>query len=570
MTAALLLAAALSAEPSPRPLVTWRLEDGRVRSEAGAPAGPRPVGSLVKPFLAEAWARAHPGTTPPRFRCDRSSPCWKPAGHGELALARALAVSCNAYFRALAADTPPDALARVLREEGFRIGGPLSPEAALGLSDEEAAATIEPARLLEAYARLVTQPWPVQEPVRREVLEGLREAAGLGTARLAGGVMGKTGTVRSLDGRALSTSGWALSIDEGGRATLGLLARGTGREAAKALGALQRRGSTASSDAHPVESDSRVSVLMLSAFAPRVVQARVAAAVPAPSSRGFLGPGTTISLGPGDRLSDSLWELALPGRSFVRRVRGRIAVEATASGTLRLEAEVTRREYAAGILLAELPEGDPDRRGELAAAALRFVAQGPRHGAADVCDTTHCAWFLARGPRVSWTTPAMPVLLREPRPVADDVSPIDTATWARVEARAEEAGPMQWSSHCGGEPLSAHFVWGNGDRRVWACPRHTRPAAPWTRDWPAAALVRAFGSPVRQMAVTERDGVWTLEVTTAAGTEGARFDDVHRRLAEVLGQDALPSPARRVMRITDGFRAEGLGRGHRVGLCLAD
>lgn len=572
MTTGLLLAAALSAGAAPRDgrFVTWRLEDGRVRADAGAPAGPLPVGSLVKPFLAEAWAHAHPEATPPRFRCESTSHCWKVSGHGELGLARALALSCNAYFRALATDTPPAELETTLREEGFQVAGSLSPEAAIGLSDDEGGATIEPARLLRAYARLVTTPWSAHESVRREVIQGLREAARLGTARLAGGVMGKTGTVPSLDGRALSTSGWALRLDESGRATLGLLVDGTGREAAATLGARGSRSPTAVASAAPAaDADRRVSVLLLSAIAPRAVVAHVAGPLPAPTSRGFLGPGATVTLRPGDRLGDSLWELKLPERSFVRRVRGRIAVEATPAGTLRLRAEVTREEYVAGILLAELPEGAPDRRLDLAAAALRFLGQGPRHGATDVCDTTHCAWFLGRGPRVLWPTPATPVLLREPRVAAEDTPAFDAATWARILLLAKEPGPLQWTSHCGGAPLSAHFVWGNGDRRVWPCPRHTRPA-PWSREWPDRALARVFGSAVRSLEVVTRDGVWTLDVRTSANAKSLRFDDVHRGLATVLGQDALPSPATRVMRITDGFRVEGIGSGHRVGLCLAD
>src|SRR4030095_15972988 len=104
-----------------------------------------------------------------------------------------------------------------------------------------------------------------------------------------------------------------------------------------------------------------------------------------------------------------------------------------------------------------------------AAAARGPGGAAPRHESADVCDRTHCAWFVGRGPRVLWPAPAQPVLLREPR---RDAPPFDEAPWALALAAPRRPGPREWSSHCGGAPLSAHFVWGNGDRRVWPCPRH--------------------------------------------------------------------------------------------------
>jgi hypothetical protein len=77
-------------------LVTWRLEGGVLRGDAGAEDRPLPVGSLVKPFVAKAWARAHPTARPPVERCVAAAHCWKPAGHGALGLGHAVSVSCNA------------------------------------------------------------------------------------------------------------------------------------------------------------------------------------------------------------------------------------------------------------------------------------------------------------------------------------------------------------------------------------------------------------------------------------------------------------------------------------------
>src|SRR5258706_527873 len=167
-------------------LILWRLENGAVQGPGDD--RPRPVGSLLKPFVAKAWARAHPGETPPVVGCDRTSGCWRPSGHGSVGLVRALAVSCNTYFRKLAAETPPAVLEATLRAEGF-------------------------------------------------VPSGLRDSAAGGTASGLGrgGFWAKTGPVPALDGRPLGTSGWVVAVDDSGWAVLGLLENGPGHQAAEAL-----------------------------------------------------------------------------------------------------------------------------------------------------------------------------------------------------------------------------------------------------------------------------------------------------------------------------------------------
>ena len=83
-----------------------------------------------------------------------------------------------------------------------------------------------------------------------------------------------------------------------------------------------------------------------------------------------------------------------------------------------------------------------------------------------------------------------------------------------------------------------------------------------------------FGSPVSDISVDVVDGQWMLRVRgqTRGSEPEPRFfsyDEAHRRLKGRLGWDAMPSPASRVERTARGFRAEGVGFGHRVGLCLA-
>jgi stage II sporulation protein D len=559
LAAAAVLAAslALAATPPRAQLDTWR------RDAAGAMAGAAgddvavPVGSLQKPFVARAWAAAHLDEKTPRWRCDGRS-CWRPSGHGTLGLARATAVSCNAFFLALAAETPPSVLRSTLIDEGFTVEGAMTPEAAIGLGDT---VTITPHHLLDAYARLTRTPWLAGDAVRREVLAGLRQAAADGTARglRRRGLWAKTGTVDVPGRRGLETIGWVVAVDDAGSSTLARLWPGTGRRAATALGpALVDRAAT--SHATP---PGRVRVSLFEALRPRSVRAKNRGAAPAAGPRGFVGPGAAAWLQPGDRLGESLWELSLPEAGLVRRVNAALEVRRNENGTLEVVAEMAAREYVTGVLAAELPGGTPTQHLALGAAALRLRARGARHASADFCDTTHCAWFIGRGPRLRWPSPT--------RAITDDdaVRPVQNEEWARMVEASRRPGPMHWTTHCGGRPLSAHAVWGSGDRTAVSCPLHAAGTVrPWARSWDDDALARAFGGRVTRIEVAPEDGVLRLLVETPAATRRLLYDDAHRALAAVLGWDALPSPPDHITRTAGGFRAEGVGAGHRVGLCL--
>ena len=566
------------------PFLVWRLERDRVSGPDGGER-PLPVGSLAKPFVAKAWARSHPGAATPRFPCTPTSGCWLPSGHGALGLAKAIAKSCNAYFRALAAATPETTLGSVFRGEEFLVPSPLSPDTAIG---GDGALAIGPGALLRAYLRLTREPWAEGESVRGELLAGLRENALLGTARGLGryGLWAKTGTVPAIDGRALRTSGLTVAVDDAGGAILGVLLDGTGREAARSLAAAIARVGGGGGRDEPDEAGARkqavlpdmalgtgpgrVSVALFGGLRPRALIARNLGDHPLQTSRGYLGARAFTSLWPGDWLSEGRWRLSVPDIRFHRDVVAALACSEGPGGTLRLRAEMAAPEYVAGVLNAELPGGGGALRLALGAAVLRFLTDGPRHGAIHVCDTTHCAWFIGRGPAVSWPTARAPILFSGPEAETADSAPLDPATWEATQRIAREPGPRQWTSHCGGRPLSGHAVWGNEDQRVWACGRHPSPSAAWSRRWKEADLQAVFGGRVRSVVVTEAGGVWRLRVETAAGTEALGYDDVHRRLAATLGWAALPSPATAVVREKGAWRVEGFGLGHRVGLCLGD
>ncbi len=219
-------------------LLVFRLAGDTVSPGAEA-AAPRPVGSLQKPWVVAAWARAHPHDEPPRLDCTAQSGCWRPSGHGRVDLSRAFAQSCNAYFLALARATPEDVRARALEGAGFELSRPLSPEATIGLGPLDALPRVSPATLLGAYRDLLTRPWPSRDALRLALVDGMRAAAldGTGAALAQRGYLAKTGTVPALDGRPLATSGWALAASAGGESlVLALLPDGTGAMAAAALG----------------------------------------------------------------------------------------------------------------------------------------------------------------------------------------------------------------------------------------------------------------------------------------------------------------------------------------------
>ena len=140
--------------------------------------------------------------------------------------------------------------------------------------------------------------------------------------------------------------------------------------------------------------------------------------------------------------------------------------------------------------------------------------------------------------------------------------------WGRIEALAKVPGPTFWTGHCGGRPLSTQQVWGWGEADAAPCPRHPAVTAAWTRAWPRQALEKAFGPGIESMSLEPRGGRWGLTLIRKGGRRTYGYDEAHRGIAAVLGWDALPSPADQLELTEDGLQLQGVGQGHRVGLCL--
>jgi hypothetical protein len=205
-------------------------------------ADPIPVGSLVKPFTALAYARAH-GLRYPRRKCDRGGACWFPPGHGLLDIRGALAHSCNTYFRSLSGEVSPRQVGIIA--SSFRLPEPpesAKPDTLFGLGD---AWRIPPQALARAYLELARRR---HEPAVGELLAGLALAALEGTGQGLAGcetqVLAKTGTAPCSHAPASSGDGLALALfpaDQPGRLLLVRVCGATGRQAAQWGGSILPR-----------------------------------------------------------------------------------------------------------------------------------------------------------------------------------------------------------------------------------------------------------------------------------------------------------------------------------------
>jgi cell division protein FtsI/penicillin-binding protein 2 len=134
-----------------------------------------PVGSLVKPFTALAYAESHSFRFPQHI-CTPGS-CWLPRGHGRVGIVQATAVSCNSYFTSLAGDVTANEVAGVARR--FGLSGPPADVAPEGLVGKDGAWRESPDAIAHAYAELLRRH---MQPGIRELVDGMAAAARNGTA----------------------------------------------------------------------------------------------------------------------------------------------------------------------------------------------------------------------------------------------------------------------------------------------------------------------------------------------------------------------------------------------------
>ncbi|HEX7578472.1 MAG TPA: hypothetical protein VF580_00595 [Thermoanaerobaculia bacterium] len=593
--AALVLAVAAAATGAAEPFVVWSLRGGVVDPAAyDAPAAP--VGSIQKVWVARAWAEAHPDPTVaiPRHACGSASGCWNRRGHGTLGLRRATSLSCNTYFLALAGDIPRAVAERTFREAGFELRGALTPERMVGLDTGGRPVKIRPGRLLDSFRAVVSEPWLSREDVRAELIGGMRDATEDGTGSLVPlpEVVVKTGTVASLDSAPLRTSGWAIAADPtGGTVRLALLRNGTGALTAARLAALwqeeengirpssrgaARKHPKAGPDAKRRPLPATVRIRLFTALAPRrIVATNVGTfplrAEPEPGTSEWVGPGASTEMKDGAHLSSGTWELSAEMYGLVRIVRGSLEGRDGRHPVLT----TSLRDWVEGVIRSEARGLGADRLGEFVPVVLRFLQRGARHGREDVCDLSHCCLFSGFGPHIDWPRPDTAALEASPAPRSRPFVPetvLSEGEWALALESSARPGASLWSGHCGGRPLSEREVWGSGSAIAIPCERAARHAraAPWTRVVTDETLASLFHRKVLSVEAVERGGVRKTGITFPDGRQELLWDDLHQRLAQITGWDALPSPPDSWSRADSGWKAVGRGRGHRVGYCLGD
>ena len=195
---------------------------------------PVPVGSLIKPFTALAYAGAHQFVYP-SYTCHGGAECWLPRGHGRVDLSGAIAGSCNAYFDRLARQTTPEAFVATLQRFGLRAGaGDATVAAMVGLSGS---LKLEPVSLARAYLELAAR---ADQPGVAPIVRGMMASAELGTGRGVGrsllhaGAWAKTGTAPCSHASKAAADGYAIVVYPVERPRLVLLVQAHGRTGAEA------------------------------------------------------------------------------------------------------------------------------------------------------------------------------------------------------------------------------------------------------------------------------------------------------------------------------------------------
>lgn len=156
---------------------------------------PIPLGSLVKPFTALAYAEHHNFEYPALFCRGEASGCWQIRPHGHLDITAAISYSCNSYFRTLAAAVTGEQLAPTATRFGLDPpGDDLTGPPLMGLGTRW---PIAPLKIARAYLELYRRR---DQPGIRPLILGMAKSAqkgtgmGVGHALKRSDALVKTGT----------------------------------------------------------------------------------------------------------------------------------------------------------------------------------------------------------------------------------------------------------------------------------------------------------------------------------------------------------------------------------------
>jgi hypothetical protein len=170
------------------PDISYLLLDhsGSVLAERWPSQSPVSPGSLVKPFLAIAYAEQHGGHFPRVLCRGTRTRCWLPVGHGSLSLEEAIAQSCNTYFRELAIATDRQRAAQTFVHYGLNGPDALArSDSLIGLGTEWKES---PHAIAKAYLAIERER---NSSLQAAILKGMLGSAEHGTAHSIDTALGK-------------------------------------------------------------------------------------------------------------------------------------------------------------------------------------------------------------------------------------------------------------------------------------------------------------------------------------------------------------------------------------------
>jgi SpoIID/LytB domain protein len=238
-------------------------------------------------------------------------------------------------------------------------------------------------------------------------------------------------------------------------------------------------------------------------------------------------------------------------RVGVLRPGGGYAIE-----TVPLEA------YVARVLTGEaLPDSQPAALEALAITIRTYgLANRGRHGADgfDLCDQTHCQ------------------VMRSATPATERAA---TATAGRVLWDGDSAASVYYSASCGGRSEVPSAVWpGMADPSFLPSrPDDACGGGPiWAAEIADGDLVRALraagyrGERLRQLRIASRNASGRVSLLRLEGLTPTQISgqDLRVVVGRTLGWQHIKSTAFDLKRVTDGYRFNGHGSGHGVGLCV--
>ena len=221
--------------------VSYLLLDARtgamLASHWDNPQQPIPLGSLIKPFIAVAYGEAHEFRYPAHLCTGEAGSCWLPRGHGEIGVTRAIADSCNSYFRLLTSKMNSGDVNPTAAEFGLEIpASVLSGTDLIGVGNRW---LISPLRMAGAYVELNRRR---NQPGAREVVAGMALSASQGTGleidralrNSVGTALAKTGTAACTHAKHSPGDGFVVALVPAERPEILLMVRVHGVPGAKA------------------------------------------------------------------------------------------------------------------------------------------------------------------------------------------------------------------------------------------------------------------------------------------------------------------------------------------------